>query len=118
MRRGALSRALMTLVLGLGLLSQGCGSDTEVAPPSSDQDRQCQPQSGCSGGLQCVSLYPIKVVGDGGVVEVMNYTCHQPCETVTCPTNYGCYTVPSATPQKVCVLQKVLDTLRSRDGGA
>lgn len=99
----------------------GCSSEMIATAPSSDQDRQCQPQSGCTGGLLCVSLYGIKVYGDGGVTEVMNYTCHAPCDAMECPTSYGCYTVPAGQTgmgQKVCVQQKVLETLRaSRDGG-
>ena len=117
-----LPRLLRACAAGLLLWAAalGCGTTDVAPPPSSDPARQCQPQSGCSGNLLCVSLYPIKIISDGGVVQVMNYTCHQSCDTAQCPSNYGCYTLPAAQNgmQKVCVQSKVLDTISSsRDGG-
>lgn len=109
---------VVVLVMGIGALGGGCQGEVqmEVLPPQ-DLDRQCTPDKGCREGLLCVPLLVTKRAVDGGIAEMVSYTCHPRCGgDAECPTGYRCYRPMPPPMEAVCVRSEVVDRLQN-DGG-
>lgn len=103
--------ALVGLFGFLGLWS-ACSDTVQLAPPSSDIDRQCTPAEGCKDQLLCVRLFCLHLP-DGGE----SFTCHPPCtQDMDCPMGYSCYlTELKGMMARVCVRKDVLNNYMDVD---
>lgn len=115
------SGVILSQVLALvAALAGGAGCQGEVQTavlPPQDLDRQCTMDKGCRDGLLCVPLLFTKRAVDGGIAEMVSYTCHPRCGSDTeCPTGYRCYRPMPPPMEAVCVRAEVVDRLQT-DGG-